>query len=177
MTEINVMRSRPLHKVILREYFSCGRGLVFCLPQHFPCFWGKTREKGRTKSTTNIGRVFFSPKNAPRLWAEICLKLGGRFGYFYFFFCSGKGEGESEASGGGGVDFLLKIPGGGSPGEEGEGPRGWEGVCGELGHWGRGAKYFFSGPKCPPRKGRLKTRPWPLVIYAIISAGGLYVEC
>ena len=38
-----------------------------------------------------------------------------------------------------------------------EGLRGREGVCGELGIWGGGgAKYFFSGPKCPPRQSRLK---------------------
>ena len=73
---------------------------------------------------------------------------------FYFFFCSGRGKGESEAAGRGGVDFALKIPeGGGSPGGA-EGSRGREGVCGQLGIWGGGgAKYFFSGPKCPPSKG------------------------
>ena len=50
----------------------------------------------------------------------------------------------------GGFDFKLEIPGGGL--EEGEGPRGREGVCGELGNYGGGAKYFLSGPKCPPRR-------------------------
>ena len=50
------------------------------------------------------------------------------------------------------VDFLLKIPERGGGSRE-EGPRGREGVCGELGIWGGGgAKYFFFGPKCPPRK-------------------------
>ena len=49
-------------------------------------------------------------------------------------------DGESE---GGGGRFLLKFPGGGSP------------VAGRVSavNWGLGgggAKYFFSGPKCPP---------------------------
>ena len=40
--------------------------------------------------------------------------------YCFFFFCAGRG---------GGTGFLLKIPGG-------EGPRGREGVCSELGDFG-----------------------------------------
>ena len=71
---------------------------------------------------------------------------------FNFFICSGRGKGESEArgAGGGGFDFLLKIPGGGSPGGGGaEGRGGCLRRTGELG--GGGAKYFCSGPKCPPR--------------------------
>ena len=81
--------------------------------------------------------------------------LGGRFGYFYFF-CSGEGKGvRGPRKGVGGVGYLLKMPGGRSPRREEEGgPKGREGVCGELGGGG-GAKYFFSGPKCPPS---LKTR-------------------
>ena len=49
----------------------------------------------------------------------------------------------------GDIGFLLKIPGG-LPGREG--PRGREGVCGELENfWGGGGYFFFSRPKCPPR--------------------------
>ena len=60
------------------------------------------------------------------------------------FFLSGRGKGESEVPGGEGFHFLLKIPGG--EGGFQEGPRGREGVCGELGNLGGGgAKYFFSG--------------------------------
>ena len=58
--------------------------------------------------------------------------------------------------GGGGGRLLLKITGEGVL-QEGEGPRGWEVVCGELGNFrrgGGGAKYFFSGPKCPPSNNR-----------------------
>ena len=69
----------------------------------------------------------------------------GVSGYFLFFFCSGRGKGESEVQGGrGGVQFFIENPrrgGGGSPGREG--PRGREGVCGKLGNFWGGAKYFF----------------------------------
>ena len=64
-------------------------------------------------------------------------KLGGRFGYSLFF-SAGEGKGESGATGGGGSVFIEKG-----------GARGRECVCRES---GGGAKYFFSGPKCPPRK-------------------------
>ena len=43
----------------------------------------------------------------------------------------------------------MKIPGGG--GVAGGGPRGREGVCSELGNFGGGAKYFFSGQEFPFR--------------------------
>ena len=69
----------------------------------------------------------------------------------FYFFCSGEGKGVRGARKGvRGVGFLLKITGGGArrEGEGGGGPRGWEGVCGEL--EGGGAKYFFPGPKFPP---------------------------
>ena len=58
------------------------------------------------------------------------------FQIFLIFFCLGRGKGESEApGGGGGVGFLLKT--------EGEGARGWEGVCGELGNVGGWLNIFF----------------------------------
>ena len=70
---------------------------------------------------------------------------------FNFFSARGGGRGSPRAPRGGGVGFLLKIPrGGGGVSRRG---RGREGVCGELGIFGGGgAKYFFSGPKRPPRK-------------------------
>ena len=72
----------------------------------------------------------------------------------FYFFCSGEGKGESGATWGG-VGFLLKIPRGGGVSQEGVG--GGEGAgrvsAGDLGNLGGGgAKYFFSGPKCPPRE-------------------------
>ena len=69
--------------------------------------------------------------------------------HIFYFFCLGRGKGESEAPGRGrGSIFYSKSQEGGR--QEGEGPRGREGVCGKLGNGGGGAKYFFSGPKCPP---------------------------
>ena len=79
--------------------------------------------------------------------------LGGRLGYFLVFSARGGGRGSLRRREGGGVGFFLKIPGGGVS-RRGEGPRGREGVCGELGNWGGGGGglnfFFFSGPKCPP---------------------------
>ena len=74
--------------------------------------------------------------------------LGGRLGYFLFFSGRGGGRGSSRRREGGGIGFYWKSQGGWLPGREG--PRGREGVCGELGSLGGGgAKYFFfSGPKC-----------------------------
>ena len=68
------------------------------------------------------------------------------------FFCSGGGERGVRGAGRGGI-FLLKIPGGG--GLRGGWGAGGEGLGGCLrGIFGRGggAKYFFSGPKFPPRE-------------------------
>ena len=67
----------------------------------------------------------------------------------FYFFCLGEGKGARGARKGfGGVSILLKIPGGGgSPRREEGGGRGtWRVSAGSLG----GAKYFFSGLKCPP---------------------------
>ena len=73
------------------------------------------------------------------------------FRIFFIFFCLGEGKGESEAPGaGGGGDIVLKIPGGGG-GLPGGWRRGGEGPGGCLRGIGGGAKYFFSGPKFPPR--------------------------
>ena len=66
-----------------------------------------------------------------------------------FFFCSGEGKGEFEATqrGGGAGWFSIENPRrGGLQGGEG-GARGLGGCLREFG--GRGARYFFGGPKCP----------------------------
>ena len=61
---------------------------------------------------------------------------------------------------GGGFGFFSDIPGGGSSGGEGAGmvSAGSAGMvsAGNLG--GRGAYYFFSGPKFPPRFGIILSR-------------------
>ena len=76
-------------------------------------------------------------------------ELGGRFGYFFFGSGAGKGgEASEEAAGGGG---SIKIEGGG--GVRGGGVGGGRALEGmSVGRGGGGAKYFFSGPKCPPRE-------------------------
>ena len=82
--------------------------------------------------------------------------LGGRFGYFLFFFCSGEGSGNPWRQEGAGVSFLLRVPGGGGFPTRGGG----EGPGGCLrGTLGGGAKYFFSGPKCPPRNAHSSFSP------------------
>ena len=63
---------------------------------------------------------------------------------FYFFSARGRGRGVRGRRERGGVDFLMKIPQGGGVSE---GPRGREGVCGELGILGGGGglNIFFRG--------------------------------
>ena len=74
--------------------------------------------------------------------------LGGRFGYIFNFFSARGGGRGSPRRREGGVRFLLKIPGGGGL-QEGR-PRGRRASAAHLGIGrGGGAKYFFSGPKCP----------------------------
>ena len=68
-----------------------------------------------------------------------------------FFSAPERGRGNPERQGGrGGSAFSSKSQEGGGVSPR----RGWEGArrvsAGNLGEWG-GAKYFFSGPKCPPR--------------------------
>ena len=75
--------------------------------------------------------------------------LGGRFGYFLFFLLGG-GEGGVQGAGRGGREiFYGKSQEAGGVSRVGGGWGGdGSGVCGEF---GGGAKYFFSGPKFPPR--------------------------
>ena len=78
---------------------------------------------------------------------------------FFIFFLLGEGEGRVRAGrGGSGSVFFTENPnkGGGFPGV-GAGSRGREDVWGIFG--GGGAKYFFSGPRRPPRF--LVRRPIP----------------
>ena len=65
-----------------------------------------------------------------------------------FIFLLGGGEGGVRGERVGVVSFLLQIPGGGVS-REGGGASGPGGCLPKI--WGGGAKYFFSGPKCPPR--------------------------
>ena len=77
--------------------------------------------------------------------------LGGRFEYLYFFLFWGGGRGkEASEEGGQGKRFLIKNRGrgGGFPRRRhwrGKGARGMS-----MKRGGGAAKYFFSGPKCPP---------------------------
>ena len=64
-----------------------------------------------------------------------------------FFPAQEVGRGCLRRREGWGIGFLLKIPGGGGTSPGREGPRGREGVCGELGNFGEGGGliFFFSG--------------------------------
>ena len=70
------------------------------------------------------------------LYCNASANLGGRFGHCLLLSARGGGRGSPRPREGGGR-FLIENPtGGGSPGREG--PRGWEGVCSELGAFGGG---------------------------------------
>ena len=68
----------------------------------------------------------------------------------------GKGETEAPGGGEGGLIFYLKSQEGGGVLSEGKGPRGREGVCGKLGIFGGGAKYFFFGAEMSTKIARLQ---------------------
>ena len=71
----------------------------------------------------------------------------------FIFFLLGEGEGRVRGAGrgGGGGRFLLKIPRGGGVSGGGGGRGAGRVSAVSWGIWGEGgAKYFFSGPKCPP---------------------------
>ena len=59
----------------------------------------------------------------------------------FYFFSSKRGKGVRGAGGGGGSLFIENPRRGVL--QEGEGPRGQEGVCGELGNGGGGGLIFF----------------------------------
>ena len=70
---------------------------------------------------------------------------------FYFFPVRGGGRGSPRRRDGGGVDFSLKIPGRGGGLQEGRGREAGRVSAANLGIGRGGPKYFFSGPKRPPR--------------------------
>ena len=76
--------------------------------------------------------------------------LGGRFDIFYFFLL-GEGEGGVRGARRGAGSVFIENPTRGWGGfQEEEGPGGCLRRIGDF-FWGGGAKYFFSGPKRPPR--------------------------
>ena len=66
----------------------------------------------------------------------------------FYFFSSGGGR-----VGRGGRSIFIEIPRRGGGFEEGRGAG--KVSAANWGIWGGGAKYFFSGPKCPPRNALL----------------------
>ena len=68
---------------------------------------------------------------------------------FYFFLLGAGGGGSPRRQEWAGVGFLLKIPGGGGGGSPTRGGGRGAGRV-SVGNFWEGAKYFFSGPKCPP---------------------------
>ena len=73
------------------------------------------------------------------------------------FFLLGDGEGplESEAPRGGGASIFIENPRRGVSGRE-RGRGAGRVSAANWGIGGRGAKYFFSGPKCPPRRSNVQ---------------------
>ena len=105
----------------------------------------------RAPSPGNPIRILsLHPTVSPTFWPATptlgCRKVSDIF-YFSFVWGRGKGGGVGVQRGEG--YLLFGTERGGRVFEEGRrggGHRGWEGVVGR----GGGAKYFFSGPKCPP---------------------------
>ena len=83
------------------------------------------------------------------------------FRIFLIFPCSGRGRGSLRRHGG--EDrFVIEIPGGGGVSRRGGG-RGRGAGRVSAANWGifpGGAKFFFSGPKRPPRKERALCSSW-----------------
>ena len=98
--------------------------------------------------------------------------IGGPFRIF--FLLGGRGRGESTAPGGGGDGGFIENPRRERSPGTGRGRGGQEGACGELGNFkgggGGGAKYFFSEPKCPPRK-------WHININFLVAGLGTTPDC
>ena len=90
-------------------------GEEFARPENRKCFnHVHVQTRGFTKSLVFLKRV--SLLN-PRVHANFVAFLGGHFGYFLFFLLGEGGRGGVRGRReGGGLDFLLKIPEGGSPG-------------------------------------------------------------
>ena len=99
-------------------------------------------------------------------WLTVCPKMSFHTGSYlrmtilldvsdiFYFFPLGGGEGSPGRQGGGGSVSVLKSPGGGGVSQK---RRGGPGRVSAGNLWGGGAKYFFSGPKCPPSKSQLST--------------------
>ena len=70
----------------------------------------------------------------------------------FYFFLLGEGEWGVRGAERGGDRFLIENPSGGGGLQDGRG-RGPGGCLWQIGgFWeGGGPKYFFWGPKCPPR--------------------------
>ena len=136
--------------VFLRIYHSClvvGEGPNIVSPH---CWTGNRTviqtqyfAKGVTGTVSLPFFPFYSVLPFPVV--SVFPFLGGRFGYSLFFSARGGGRGSPSRQKGGGVRFCIENPRRGVS-QEGEGPRGREGVCGALGVLkGGGAKYFLFG--------------------------------
>ena len=71
---------------------------------------------------------------------------------FFCFFCLGRGKGESEGAGGGGGSIFYENPSRGVSRRDRGRPAGRVSAANWGIGGGGGLNFFFSGPKCPPRK-------------------------
>ena len=102
-------------------------------PVHMLCFYSKKRQIHSYRPFFPHCMAFLEKGS----WADVS-------DIFYFSPARGGGRGSPRPPGGGGGRFCIENPrrGGGAPG----GPRGQEGVCGELGILGGGGlNIFFRG--------------------------------
>ena len=109
-------------------------------------FQRKTLDKGRFPFSRGRNRISRGVENRGSL-ISVPLALSPQ-GFYFFLFGGGEGGVRGDREGGRGRISTENLRrGGGFPRTGGGGARGPGGYLQKI--WGGGAKYSFSGPKCP----------------------------